>query len=1011
MTYGKKAFWACSAASSALMTAFPVMAQDASVASAAETDAEIVVTGSRIGRRDLDAESPIVTLSSAAIEQSGKATLGEALNQLPQLSPGTSATSSTGLETQASGRTSLGQTNPSLRGLGSRRTLVLLDGKRLQPATWFGAVDLNTIPNALIAGSEVITGGASAVYGSDAMAGVINLKTIRNFQGVTLNTQAGITTYGDGRSFDVSATAGSNFADGKGNVVLSLNFYDRAAIVGPRDRPWQRQLTSANQFQTGTIPLVGVSQASIDAYFASQGITDLTKVPTPAGSVGYNRDGTLFVTQGGNSTGTGRGSQAGGSNLKVDQLPSTPELAIIQGKGSYLLASANARSQLSSPMNRKAAFGRLTYELGSSINMYLQGNYAHYKTGIAGAGGEPFYFGDNGFTPVPKTNPFFLASDLAKLTFTGAVVPNGTLWLTKTPTEITYDQYQIEGGLDGKLFGDWTWNVYGKTGKTTQRIVDRNKILSSRWQDLINSPTGGTDLCAGGLNIFPLLSLSQACLDYILVDVKSKSQISQTYFEGNIQGGLFDLPGGEVRLAVGADYRRDTLDYDPDPLLAPVNAAGASLVQGYGAFTSLPTSGRQKAVEGYAELLLPLIKDVPFFERLEFNLAGRLSKYPRVGTVATYKGSAEWEPTSGLLLRGGYQRAIRAPSVGELYAPGSAGVESYGNIQGGIDPCAINSPGRTGALAGVDPARLLAICLAQGSAVGYTGPATLTTTIGGGNVNLDPETSTSYTLGGTFRPKFSSPLLSGISLSIDYYNIKIKDAIGQVSVTQTFQSCFNYNGLNPTYDVNNPFCKAISLRVLGGIPIGVTTPLVNIAAYQTSGLDFQFDWRAPLDAMGVNSGGALSLNAVVTYLASYKRQAAAGEPLVDFAGTIGFTEIDGTAVHPRWRGIATLSYVSDASSFGVRARYTGSMGNYINVTSNANLPSVPSTTYFDLFGRVNINSIFELRGGVNNVFNQAPRFYSQGAAEALTQSSPTATDPSSYDMIGRSFYIGLRAKF
>ncbi len=958
-------------------TTTPIGGSALSPTSAGNSAGEIVVTGSRIGRRDYVSESPVVTVTSQALQVSGQQTLGESLNQLPQVSAGASSTSI------GSG----GRTTVDLRGLGSRRTLVLLDGKRLQPSDLFNSIDLNGIPTSLISGAEIITGGASAIYGSDALAGVVNFKIRKNFSGFEIDSQEGITNEGDGSNFSVSGTVGANLAEGRGNVVLSLSYFDRNAIEPQTSRSFFRNTLPSSQLPNGLIaPTVGnfVSGPAVAALFARYGATP-AQYPQAFTTLSTNADGTLFVREN------------GGVNLKA-----LPGVAYTLN-GTTIGYRTSDYQTLSLPLKRYTAFGRGTYELTDHISAFAQFNYATFKTSST-AGGASIA---NDVPRVPASNPF-IPPDLRALLNTRPN-PNGSIFYVVTANALGFggethdtDLWQGQAGLSGDIPSlGWTWDAYFATGKTTERDTQKNLVSRSVFNTLINAPDGGASICAGGLNLFPLLNVSDACKSALLRSPTNYQQLRQQIGEANISGALLDLPGGKLRFATGLAYRRNAFTFTPDSLLLVDPSTGFVGVLGSAGKTA-PASGATDVKEAYLELLVPVLTDQPLFKRLELDLAYRYSDYNTIGGVSTYKASLEWEPFNGLLLRGGYQRAIRAPSIGELYAPPSSASSAIGSIAtGGGDPCSNNSAARLGANA----AQVAALCVAQGIPTGliasYNSPGQAVPSLISGNTNLKQETGDSYTLGMVVRPNFSSALLSRLSASVDFYDIKIKDAMGIIPGAAAVRACFNSAGENPTYSQSNFYCSLIRRESSTGNFVELTTPTVNLAQYHTRGIDAQIDYGLALEDLGFKgSPGSVALNVNVAYVDKYEIAALPGTPLVNFAGTIGNNSIGGLS-HPHYKANASFTYTKGPFQLGTRARYIGPMRNSLNVNSALTLAGTNSITYFDAFTRFEVSKMLTFRAGISNVGNRRPpEFTGRGA-----------TDFATYDVIGRSFYVGGTISF
>jgi iron complex outermembrane recepter protein len=938
----------------------------------------IVVTGSRIARRDYQAESPIVTVTARDIQVSGQPTIGEALNQLPQVSAGFSAT-----DTRSS---SGGQTTVDLRGLGSRRTLVLLDGKRFQPSDIYNTIDLNGIPQSLISGVEIITGGASAVYGSDALAGVVNFQLRKDFTGLEFDVQGGMTDESDGENGTISATFGKSFAEGRGNIVLSASYLDREEVFPQTSRDFFSESTPGSLNLGGVIVAQGnnlYNPAVISSVFQSYG--------TPSPGIGgafllaTNPDGTLFAPR-----------VANGLNFRGFPGVETTTLNGTVG------ALGGQDSTLALPLERYTAFARGSYDVTDTINAYVQINWSTFETesqadAIVLPQDAPF---------VPVTNPF-IPADLRALL---ASRPNPSapfFWSAATNaagfggSRNESDVWQGQIGLTGKLPSPgWSWDVYVGTGETKQSRTTFNVFSRSAFSTLLNAPDGGQSICDGGLDLFPLINVSRSCQAVLTRDPVSDRTLTQDLAEANLTGGLFSMPAGEVRFASGLAYRRNKFDFDPDPGIVDNPATGLpDLI--ISTDQTAPANGSTDVVEGYVELLVPLLSEKPAFERLDLNVAYRYSDYDTIGAVDTYKGSLEWIPVQGFLMRGGFQRAIRAPSIGELFAPAALGVSTLGNnfATGGGDPCDVRGVYRRGP----NGAQVAALCVAQGIPAADVGTwqvdGTGVPTLVSGNLDLKEETGDSITVGAVFTPRFSSPLASGLSASVDYYKIEIEDAMGIIPGNVVVRACFNTGGENPTYSADNFYCDLIER---GFISLQqVRTPTVNLARIRVSGIDTQLDWPVELAALGASGvPGSLIFNLNVSYLDKYEISSLPGTPLLDFSDTIGNDALGGLS-HPTWKGTGTLTYANNAFQVGVRARYIGGMDNSQNVNTALTLEGVSSITYYDLFARADIGERWSVRAGVTNVADEEPPEWI-----GLGQ-----TDRATYDVVGRSFYLGATARF
>lgn len=1002
----------------------PANAQDASAqASQPAPTQEVVVTGSRIARRDFVADSPIVTVNQQQLDTQAGATIGLKLQQLPQVTPSANELVGSGQPT--------GRATVDLRGLGANRTLVLADGRRLQPSTPENVVDLNTIPSALIDNIEVITGGASAVYGSDAVAGVVNLKLKHNFHGLELDGQFNTTDIGDGQEKTVSVLWGSNFNDNKGNVVFGASYLNRGAAYF-RDRefytkafavgapPWgANQLPQGNYVPNGAnLP----SQAAVNALFASYGVASGTVANSNRFS--FNSDGSLF-------------SQFGGYHytgpINSDYVLSTTTNSIAYNLGTLQMLTA--------PGDRYNIYSSGEYRFNDWITAYGQALFTKY-TAVTnyGAGLQT----QRTTATVPVDNPFIpadLATLLASRPDPAAPFSMEKLW-TQTGTSVTtYDNtvYQLSGGFKGKLpAGDWTWDLYGSHGSTNIDLTQTSGGASySRIQELLTSRSvagaggslvhvpqyltnsngagtlipnpayaratndggrsviaaDGTTPCPQGLNFFSDAPLTASCSAYLQIHPTNVTKLEQNVAELNLQGGLLDLPAGELRLALGGAYRENRYSFTPDP-------AGGDMV---GSFLSQSASGATRVKELYGEALVPVLKDLPAIEAFNLDLGYRYSDYNQSGGVSTYKADFDWKVIDSVRLRGGYARAIRAPNVVELYNPAVAGPALLGTA----DPCDYNSSYRTGPNA----AQITALCLAQGIPASIINSYKLTflgtQAIQSGNTGLKPEQADTFTLGAVYRPSFSKPLLSRISASVDYYNIRLKDAISTLSADLAFSRCYGAD-YNPTFSASNPYCAAILRNTATGYPDETLTPYFNLGGIKTSGIDIELDWAFGLGAVGLSDDyGELAINSVVSYLLDFEAKATSDAAYADYTGSYGFNPngsytIGDNGAHPHWKANTTLTWSRAGNSLGFRWYYVGPMRDLVP-TPTGGVHLLPSYSRFDLFGGLKINQSWSLEAGMNNIFDKQPI--------ATFGGLPGNTDSGTYDPLGRRFYVSVRGRF
>ena len=959
-------------------TATGVSAQEATPQEEAAQVGDIVVTGSRIARQDYVATSPIVTVSQEDFQATGSVTIDTLINDLPQFVPSINQTSNN----PSNG----GQANINLRGLGTVRTLVLMNGRRVVPSNSTGTVDINILPTALIRNVEVISGGASAAYGSDALAGVANFILADNFQGVQLDAQYGVTDRSDGATESYSVTLGGDIADGRGNAVFSLARSTRELIFN-RDRafsavsgPSGASPLGSTVFDSNNLP----DQAFVNGYFGA--------TVANTGSFGFNNSGSIF-----SYAGTRNFESPGGIDYDGNVTPG--------GNWAYNTGPLN---YLQLPLERWNAYAAANYELNAGAELYGNLLFTQYQASQELAATPAA--STTGFR-VPVTNPF-ITPDLAAF-LAARPLPGNSFRLDKRFTDIggrnsteDYTVYQGTFGIRGDLVGlrDWTYDIYAQYGRMHRVTLQSGNVSRSSVQTLLDAPDGGASLCAGGFDFLGESNLSPECIAFIARTSQNVTNQDQTVVEASLQGGLFDLPAGELRFAAGIQYRQDTFEFRPDASLSRINptvtrpdggTTGGSEIAGFN--PSQPLSGSTNSVEYFAEFLVPLLADIPFVQSLDLTLGYRYSDYNTVGGIDAFRADLDWGITDFLRLRGGISQSVRAPSIGELFAARNTSFPSIGapsatGLSG--DPCDVRSSYRQGANA----AQVRALCIAQGISPAAVDNYQYTNNqvpgFTGGNPDLFEESSESWTVGLVVQSPFQSPWLSGFSMAIDYYNIEIEDAIGTIGAASQLQGCYNAQGQNPTYDPNNFFCRLFQRDPLSGSVIDALETNANLATLNTSGVDAQFDWNFVLADIGAPDWGSLSFNVIVGWLENRDGQAFVGAPVINRTGTID--SVFGNTF-PEWKSLSSVNWRNGDFGVGARWRRIGEMTQF--GTTN----EIPSKDYFDLNASWQVTDSISLRATVNNLTDEQPVVYSPGVQ--------ANTDPSTYDTLGRRYSIGLTARF
>ncbi|HEY7888852.1 MAG TPA: TonB-dependent receptor [Steroidobacteraceae bacterium] len=991
-------------------------AAPAATPAAASPLTEVVVTGSRIASRSYTSDSPLVGVSAAQIAAAGQVSLDSALGQMPQFAAAQGQTE-TG---DAQGATGFqgGQSYSDLRGLGPERTLVLLDGQRLVPTNPNGAVDLNVIPMAMIEGVDVITGGASAVYGSDAMAGVVNFRLRQHFHGIQVSYQHGATTSGFGPEDSVSVLMGGNFDHNRGNAVVDFEYNERGAITGAdssffsNDVIFNRGVARGPEaiFNAGElgapIPISAVNSV-LSQYGAS-----VPGTGNYGGYLGINGDGTLFTTKNsGNCVQNYRGAVG-----KIPGLAITPDCSVVKSfLGPYFYVQT--------PLQRYNLFSRVTYNVNDNVQAYGQINFMHSTSGDVNAAS---YLGPGKFLYVPTNNPYVYGNSDLRAILSAAGVPVGagagsgnTIhmedWLTSMGPRIEtflYNDYQLTTGLKGGI-GDTSlaWNVFGSYGQTNMENDEHNNVNLPALENILYGTAGyvGSDgsTCQGyAWNPLGGQPVSKGCLEYANGTAKNNNLITQKYFEADLSGNLWQLPAGPLKFALGADYRGDSFDYQADPSLNPafnVMPAGipADVISpSYDLISS--AGGTQNVREAYVELRAPLLTDKPFAKELSVDVAGRHSQYDLFGGANTWKADLHWQMTDAVAFRGGYERAFRAPSLQDLYNPTVQAQDSLS-----VDPCNYNSSYRTGPNA----AQVTALCTLQSPAAGSSSFNYGLQSANGiykGNSSLKPEVADTYSFGFVLTPHFDAPLARDLGASVDYYHIKIKGAVAGATLNSIVQNCFNVGGSNPSYSDSNFYCQQITRDPGSGAIVLAKEFSLNIGSYLTEGVDVEGHWGFALRDLGLpESAGRVMLQTYISYLRSLQISGVPGVPNIDFAGSIGDTQTaiqaDGTTVsdisHPKWKANSMLGYTVGPVGGALHWRYLSAMQDLMDGPGSGD-PGVSAYSYFDLDVNYQVTSQIQLTGGLTNLFNKQP---------PRVAGASLLTDAATYDVMGRTYYVGIKA--
>ncbi len=934
------------------------------VAQAQTADAldEVAVTASRIQRTGFEAPTPTTYLGADEIENRAAVRISQVLFELPAMRP--TATAVPFSASAGGSYANLRNLNPGSPTQTATRTLVLVDGRRVVASTTTGLVDLNTIPTALVERVEVVTGGASAAWGSDAVAGVTNFLLKKKLDGLEANVQYGQSAHNDQRESSFSLAWGSGYAGGRGQFMLAAEGSKLTDPVTAGARSWGR-----NQYGwvSGAIDGVTYTRITVPGVTAS-GVTN--------GGVIVASTGAPLPTTG--ATAALRGIQfgPGGAVQPFTYGTYLSNNTMVGGSGAVLSPLNN----LTAPVDRQSVFGRTTFDFTDNVRGFAELAYANSSSTV---NTQPTYTpnGDPVFT-IRKDNPFLPASIVSLMTANALT----TFGLGRANPE--FGLYSIgesqatvkrgSAGLDGEVSG-WKWKAWVTSGSTDYYDRVPNNIKQANLRAAVDSVMGpgGTPICrinstaaadialvtattyqgrgadAGcvAANPFGPGSFTSQVAGYVLGLSQATATIRQDTGGATIQGEPFAIWAGPVSLAGGIEYRKESVDQVSDATAQ--TSTPAFQTGGWQFANRKPLNGQYDVKEYFAETIVPLAKDHALFQALDFNAAVRATDYSTSGSVTSWKAGLTWAPFEGVLLRGTRSRDIRAANLVELFTPGVS-------IVG-----AIVDYGRTGSPTSSVP----------------------TTTVG--NADLKPEQADTQTVGITWQPTGT-----GFHLSADWYRIDLKNAIGSFGGQNIVSACY---GKAPFTAVVSDACALIS-RDSAGVISNVFNKTLNLAFTKTNGTDVELGYKFALASLSDGLGGDMQLRLLGTYLD--KLDTNNGIVTVDRAGEIG---------NSRWRLTATANYVNGRFSGYLQGRYFDSakVDNTFSATDIYD-NSVPSVIYANAsvqyaFGNVMGNGSLQGFLSINNLFDKAPPLVT--SASVSPGQAPLAPD---YDKVGRYFTLGLR---
>ncbi|WP_420430559.1 TonB-dependent receptor domain-containing protein [Kordiimonas sp.] len=923
---------------------------------------EIVVTGSRIRRSGTTTPTPVTVLDSEALALNGDTRLADTLNELPAIR----ATQTTGNVNTTDDAQEAGTNFLNLRGLGIDRTLVLINGRRhvgSRPGS--AAVDTNTIPAALVDRVEVITGGASAVYGADAVSGVVNLILKDDFEGLAVDGRYGVSGEGDGETYSLSLTGGTNFADDKGNIYVNAT-YDKSSVIRASNRSYARENLRFAPNPNNTSSSDGIADQIL---FDNTGF-----IGTPAGGQVVGPNFESFSEFGGPFTFDSNG------NI-VSQDLGTLVLSYLSQDGGFV--DLSAYDLLAVPVERMIFSGGLRYDLAEDMRFFFDAKYARNESKTDG---QPTFGLAGDFTGIPGS--FILADNpYVPEALGGILATEGLNGFYVTRTNVDHggrqsrsqrDTIQMYAGVEGRFTDnlDYTFHYqYGRSENTTEFINER---INSRYLQQIDAVLDGNGeiVCrdaSGGcvpLNILGPNAATPEALAFSHVDFLTQGELTQHAVNFTVTGdtaGSLELQGGPVGFAFGAEYRNESSSTEEGALRNSGDLFGISPVA--------DTVGSYDVWEAFAEASLPILRDVPLAQELNLEGAIRYADYSTIGSATTWKIGADWTPVSDIRFRAVLSQAVRAPNIGELFAA----VEQSNVFLN--DPCDVD-------FIDAGSGNRAANCAALGIAPGFQSNTDAVTTaiLSGGNENLQEETADTLTLGVIVTPSF----IPDLSLTVDYWNIDIKDAVN------AFPAQVLLNGCVDGVSIDNPLCASVSRGSDGNIQ-SVSSQLINVASFEAAGVDFEMRYRLHLDEL-FQTEGNLDFALAATYLDKLNFYAQEGRSEPDReAGELG---------DPKWIANFRATYRNDRWTVSLYERFFGNQVFDLSEPEEFRDPNrTGSEFYTDLQVRYSFNDRTDFYVGVNNLLDNAPPQLAR-----VPETRAFGDDAVIYDQQGRFFYFGLGVK-
>jgi outer membrane receptor protein involved in Fe transport len=928
----------------------------------------ITVTGSRVARQGFEAPTPTTAIGSIELEQKAAVTVTDIISEIPSLAPNQNNNNSQ----------NIGLSTFNLRSIGPTRTLVLLDGMRVQDTSPTGGFNVNVIPAQLINRIDVVTAGASAAYGSDAITGVVNVSLAPQLTGGKLDLQATGSNYGDDHALSASFTYGHGFAGNKGQVVFAAAYYNQPHIIYEAKRPWGRQgwtqFTNTKAAIAAGAPTYTIGPGGTLALVTNGGVM---QVPQKNGSPTQYYQ---FLA-GGALAPFNQGSLCGATNYcqNGDGVQTATQPA--QAPGGVLLPKAE----------RYNLYTHVTYDLTSSIQFFgsvlfssdteIGTNVPNYNNGDLKIATDNYYLVNS-----PNWNPASAASYNIRnilIAGNGGTLPasfnlgrenfedNSTVNNALT----TYMRYNA--GLQGTLswLDGWSWDAHVTYTQSLYYNQSANNRIQTNFFNAVdavaNPATGGvagvpvgqpvcrstiaspTNGCVP-INVFGPGAISQSGLAYYRGTSYVRDGDNQLNFGGNLRGDLFSTWAGPISAAIGGEYRRDSINQSSDPVSQVLGWRQASAQSFYGA---------NEVREGYVELVVPLtIPNMPLMQKLELDTAGRIADYDSSGAAFVWKAGVNWFLIDDIHYRMTFSRDFRAPSVNDLYSTplisnGTVIRDNVQTINGAANP-------------------------------NFQGSPTIQT-LSGGNPKLKPETANTFTAGVVLSPRF----IPGFTTSVDYYSIDMGNALTTFSAQNVVDNCAAGSAL---------FCNGITRNAANVITV-VQSSQFNAQTLKVSGVDFETTYIFSLQDIWDEVEGSLAITNRTSYF----------EHITTTANNItqenaGF--LTGGNSTPNWRSITSLVYSHGAFTARLLWNYTGA-GRYsptLKTAADINPYHFDGRSIFDLSVQYQVTDGLQVYGKINNLLNTDPPMIANNATlKALADSSSLYPG---YDL-GRVFGVGVRYTF